>query len=67
MCRRCIRMSLLVIGCALLLLAVSPLLAFLDLGDLWQTAIMASKLIMLPLGALCLIGAAALDTARMPH
>ena len=67
MCRRCIRMSLLVIGCVLLLLAVSPLLAFLDLGDLWQTAIMASKLIMLPLGALCLIGAAALDTARMPH
>ena len=67
MCRRCIRMLLLVMGCVLLFLAVFPVLAFVHLEDVWQTAFVASKLLMLPVGAICLIGAAKIEKPHMPH
>ena len=67
MCRRCIRMLLLIIGCVLLFFAVFPVLAFIQVGEPWQTALVASKLIMLPVGAICLMLAARIDIARLPH
>jgi hypothetical protein len=67
MCRRCIRMLLLVTGCVLLFFAVFPVLAFVQVGEPWGTAFMASKLLMLPIGAICLLGAAKIDTSRLPH
>ena len=67
MCRRCIRMLLLVMGCVLLFLAVFPVLAFVQVGDAWETALMASKLLMLPVGAICLLAAATIETSRLPH
>jgi hypothetical protein len=60
-------MLLVVMGCVLLFLAVFPVLAFVQLGELWQTAFMASKLLMLPVGAICLIGAARIETAHLPR
>ena len=67
MCRRCIRVLLLVTGCALLIFAVFPVLAFVHVGEPWQTALVASKLVMLPVGAICLLGAARLQPARLPR
>jgi hypothetical protein len=67
MCRRCIRMLLLVMGCVLLFSAVFPVLAFFQLGELWQTALMASKLLMLPVGAICLLAAASIKTPHVPR
>jgi hypothetical protein len=67
MCRRCIRVLLLVTGCALLFFAVFPVLAFVSLGEPWQTALIASKLVMLPVGAICLLGAAKIQTAHSPR
>jgi hypothetical protein len=67
MCRRCIRMLLLVMGCALLFFAVFPVLAFVQVGEPLQTALVASKLVMLPVGAICLLGAANLRTAEIPR
>ena len=67
MCRRCIRMLLLVTGCLLLFSAVFPVLAFVQFGEPWQTAFMASTLLMLPVGAICLVGAAKIDTPRLRH
>jgi hypothetical protein len=60
-------MLLLVMGCLLLFLAVFPILAFVQLGDAWETAFMASKLIMLPVGAICLLLAATIETPHLPH
>jgi hypothetical protein len=65
MCRRCIRMLLLVMGCVLLFLAVFPVLAFVQVGDAWETALMASKLLMLPVGAICLLAAATIETSHL--
>jgi hypothetical protein len=67
MCRRCIRMLLLVMGCVLLFFAVFPILAFVHVGEPWATAFMASKLLMLPVGAICLVGATKIETSRLPH
>lgn len=67
MCRRCVRGMLLGLGCLLILFAVLPVLAFLHLGDAWEMGLMASKLIMLPLGAVCLLIGAAMGTARVPR
>jgi hypothetical protein len=55
MCRSCFRVLLLVMGCVLLFASVFPVLAFLHFGEPLQTAFMASKLVMLPVGAICLI------------
>jgi hypothetical protein len=67
MCRRCIRVLLLVTGCGLLFFAVFPVLAFVQVGEPWQTALVASKLVMLPVGAICLLGAAKIQTAQLPR
>jgi hypothetical protein len=67
MCRRCIRMLLLVIGCVLLFFAVFPVLAFVHVGEPWQTGLIASKLVMLPVGAICLMVAARIEMARLPR
>ncbi len=60
MCRRCFRMLLLVIGSVLLFVAAFPVLAFVQIEEPWQTGLTAAKLVMLPVGAICLLGAAAL-------
>jgi TRAP-type C4-dicarboxylate transport system permease small subunit len=60
-------MLLLVTGCLLLFLAVFPVLGFVQVGDAWETAFMASKLLMLPVGAICLLGAAMIETSHLPH
>jgi hypothetical protein len=65
MCRRCIRILLLVMGCVLLFSAVVPVLGLVQLGEPWQTAFMASTLLILPAGALCLIGAAKIETSHL--
>jgi hypothetical protein len=67
MCRRCIRILLLVIGCVLMFSAVIPVLTFVQFGEPWQTAFMASTLIILPAGAICLVGAAKIETPHLRH
>ena len=67
MCRRCIRVLLLVMGCVLLVSAVVPVLTFVQLGEPWQTAFMASTLLTVPAGAICLIGAAKIEAPRLRH
>ncbi len=58
---------LLVTGCAMLFFAVFPVLAFVELSEPWQTALVASKLLMLPVGAICLLGAAKIQAAHVPR
>jgi len=67
MCRRCIRMLLLVMGCALPFSAVVPVLGLVQLGEPWQTAFMASTLLILPVGAICLVGAAKIERPHLRH
>jgi len=68
MCRRCIRILLLVMGCVLLFSAVVPVLGLVQLGEPWQTAFMASTLLLLlPVGAICLVGAAKIETPHLRH
>jgi len=54
MCRRCIRALLVVIGSALLFFAAFPVMAFLHFEDSLQTELIASKLLLMPIGAICL-------------
>ncbi len=61
MCRRTFRLLLLIAGCILLFTSVFPVLLFLHLDESLQTAFIGSKLFMLPLGAFCLLGSAALQ------
>jgi hypothetical protein len=61
MCRRYIRMLLLVVGSTMVFLAVFPVMAFLHFEDSLQITLIASKLLLLPLGAICLAGAAMLS------
>jgi hypothetical protein len=67
MCRRCIRGLLLVMGSAMVLFAVIPFMAFIHLGEPLQTELIASKLLLLPVGAICLAGAATLGTHHLRH
>jgi predicted permease len=67
MCRRYIRGLLLVIGSALVLFATLPILAFVHFEESLQTELMASKLVLLPVGAICLAGAAMLGTHEVRH
>ncbi len=64
MCRRCLRVMLLVMGGVLLSAGGLPVMTFFHLGEPLQTVLVASKLVMLPLGAICLMGAAGL---RVEH
>jgi hypothetical protein len=67
MCRRCVRMMLLWVGGGLLFFAVFPVMAFVEVAEPWQTGLMASKLLMLPVGAACLLGAAGLKAGEARH
>jgi hypothetical protein len=60
--RRCFRMLLIVVGCALLFVAAFPVGYLVSLGS-WETAFMGAKLLMLPVGALCVLWAAGLSVA----
>ena len=62
MCRRCFRMFLGVMGGLMLFLAAFPLGYVVSLGS-WETAFMGAKLLMLPVGALCVLWAAGLSVA----
>jgi hypothetical protein len=61
MCRRSLRMLLLAVGCLLLSASVFPVFVFLHMGEPLQTALVGSKLLMLPVGAVCLLGASGLQ------
>ena len=61
MCRRVIRALLLVIGSAVVLFAALPVLAFVHFKEPLQTELMASKLLLPPVGALCFVGVALLS------
>jgi hypothetical protein len=61
MCRRCVQMMLVVLGAAMVFFAAFPVMAFLHVEEPWQTGLVASKLILLPVGAICLLGAAAMS------
>ena len=67
MCRRSISRLLLVIGSAMVLFVVVPFMAFIHLGEPLQTELIASKLVLLPVGAICLAGAATLGTHHLRH
>ncbi|QMV17715.1 hypothetical protein GOB94_02625 [Granulicella sp. 5B5] len=54
---------LLWVGGVLLFLSVFPVMAVVSLGQ-WETAFVASKLLMLPVGAICLLGAAGLQVSH---
>lgn len=66
MCRRCFRMVLLVVGGVLMFLSVFPVTSVVSIAEPWETAFMGAKLLMLPVGACCLLGAAGLE-ARLRH
>jgi hypothetical protein len=57
-------MLLVIVGWMMISFAVFPVLALVHFAGGWQTALMALKLVMLPLGATCLLGA---TTIEMPH
>ena len=67
MFRQFIWALLVVIGCVLLFASVFPVFAFTHFGEPWQTTLVASKLIMLPAGAICLFLAAALKARKVRH
>jgi hypothetical protein len=62
--RRCAWLLLVMVGCVLLFVSVFPVFAYIRFQEPWQTALVASKLIMLPVGAFCLLGAAALKLRK---
>ena len=67
MCRRCLRSFLLIVGCVLLFFAAFPVLAFVHFDGMLETELMASKLLMLPVGALCLLAGALLTDKKLRH
>jgi hypothetical protein len=67
MCRRCISGLLLGIGSVMVFFAVFPILVFVHFGEPLQTELMASKLLLLPVGAICLAGAVTLGTHKVRH
>ncbi len=67
MCRRCFRVVLVVLGTAMLFFAVFPIMAFVQFDGLWQMGLMAAKLVLLPVGAICLLGAAGLNPGDARH
>ncbi len=55
MCLRCLRMMLQAVGLLLLFVGGFPVMLFLHFEEPLQTALIASKLVMLPVGAMCLL------------
>lgn len=66
MCYKCLRMFLLVVGVVLLVGAIFPVLYVVRLPDTWDVAYSAMKLLMLPVGGICLLWAAAIH-AKYSH
>ena len=64
---RCVSLLFVVLGCGLLFTAIFPIFVYIRFEEPWQTALVASKLIMLPAGAICLFAAAALTSRRLRH
>ena len=60
--RRVVRRLLLVVGDGLLLAVVVPVVGVVLFPESWRTALMASTLLTLPAGAMCLLAAAGLKT-----
>jgi hypothetical protein len=60
-------MMLLVMGYVLLFSALVPVLGLVQLGEPWQTAFMVSTLLILPVGAICLVGAAKIEAPHLRH
>ena len=62
MCARCLQVLLVLVGVALLTMALLPVAGVLGIPEAYLRAFMSAKLLMLPVGAFCLGGAAALQT-----
>jgi hypothetical protein len=58
---RCLRWVLIVVGVALLTATFLPVFVMLPISEDVQTGLVAAKFLMLPAGAFCLAGAAALS------
>jgi hypothetical protein len=67
MCRRCIRGLLLAIGSVFVFFGAFPVLAFFHFEDSLQTELIASKLLLLPVGAICLAVAAMMRRDGVRH
>jgi len=67
MCRRCLKGFLLIVGAAMMFFAAFPVLAFFHFEGMLETELMALKLLMLPVGALCLLAAALLSRGKIRH
>jgi len=67
MCRRSMKVILLLLGSVLLFFAAFPILAFIRFEDSLQTELVALKLVMMPVGAICLVGATMLSKQRARH
>lgn len=67
MCRRFIRALLVVLGSAMVLFAALPVLAFVHFEEPLQTDLMAAKLLLLPVGAVCFAVAAVLSSDGVRH
>jgi len=61
MCYRCFRVLLLVLGIAMVVAGGLPIFAMMQVPEAWETPLIAAKLIFLPVGAICLMGAAGLQ------
>lgn len=62
MCARCLQVLLVVLGVSLLGAALLPVAGVLGIPDEYRMAFISAKLLMLPIGAFCLGGAAALQS-----
>ena len=51
----------------MMFIAAFPVLAFVNIEEPLRTAIMASKLLLLPLGAVCLLGAIVMNAHHKAH
>jgi hypothetical protein len=62
----CFRWMLTIVGAALLLMAALPWVTMFRLSEPYATEWISAKLLMLPVGAICLLGATALSS-RVRH
>ena len=67
MLTRCARGVLVLLGVGLLIVSILPVAALLPIPEQYETAFVSSKLLMLPLGALCPAAAAGLSAKMERH
>jgi hypothetical protein len=65
MCRRCIWALLVAMGCVLVFVSLFPVFGIWSIPEPWQTGLVASKIIMLPMGLACLFGAVAIKPRKV--